>query len=163
MNQPRFIADSMLGSLAKKLRMLGIDTVYIGNAPDGELKYIVRSQGRVLLTRDVSLARQLGEKALPVTGSDTREEFLSISAFLRSSRIRSRPMSRCLRCNGTLVPIDQASARGKVPPHVLERGVDLRSCQECGKVYWKGTHAGRMLDEIEWMEEQLKKGRRAED
>ena len=53
----------MLGSLAKKLRMLGIDTAYLSDAPDAQLKYVVRSEGRILLTRDASLAKQLGEKA----------------------------------------------------------------------------------------------------
>lgn len=153
----KFVADSMLGSLAKKLRMLGIDTVYLRNAADSELKYIVRSERRVLLTRDALLSKQLGAEAILVDGSDTREEFLSIVKALRAARIIPRPLSRCLRCNCGLVPVDPESAMAGVPPHVLESGLDLMSCQECGKVYWKGTHAGRMMEEIRWMEEQLKK------
>jgi len=153
----------MLGSLVKKLRMLGIDTAYLGDALDSELKYMVRSQGRVLLTRDTALAGQLGQKALLVTGSDTREEFLSIAPSLGKSGCRPRPMSRCLRCNGQLVAVDQAAARAKVPPYVIESGMDLKSCPDCGKIYWKGTHAGRMAEEIKWMEEQLQRGRSAED
>jgi uncharacterized protein with PIN domain len=155
--QPRFLADSMLGSLTKKLRMLGVDTLYIKDATDGELKYAVRSQGRILLTRDASLAKQLGEKALLVAGSDTHEEFVSTVAALRKSGCRPRPMSLCLKCNAKLVPVDPASAKEKVPLHVLEKDLDLKSCPECGNVYWKGTHTGRMQEEIEWMRKVLEK------
>ena len=98
----RFIADSMLGSLAKKLRMLGVDTAYLNDASNGELKNVVRSQCRILLTRDTDLARQLGERALLVTGTDAREEFLSVAGFLREKGVSPRSMSRCLNCNGLL-------------------------------------------------------------
>lgn len=155
MTRPRFLADSMLGRLAKKLRMLGVDTVYISDAADGELKYHVTSQARILLTRDASLAKQLRKKAILVTGSDTREEFLSIVGALRKAGCRPRPMSLCLKCNGRLLPMDPASARSKAPPHILEKGGELKSCTGCGKVYWRGTHASRMQREIDWMEEQL--------
>jgi uncharacterized protein with PIN domain len=147
----------MLGSLAKKLRMLGVDTAYLNDASDSELKYVAKSQGRILLTRDTTLARQLGEGALLVTGSDTSGEFLSIAGFLRGEGVRTSPMSRCLKCNGELFPADPASARAKAPPHVLEKGLELVSCSGCGKVYWKGTHTGRMAEEIKWMEEQLRR------
>ena len=147
----------MLGSLSKKLRMLGIDTAYAWDAKDGKIKYLVRSQGRILLSRNARLVAQLGGRAWLVTGADTREEFVSVAPALAAAGCRSAPMSRCLSCNDPLVPIDPASARDKVPPHVLEKGVDLVSCPACGKVYWQGSHADRMQGEIEWMKEQLEK------
>jgi uncharacterized protein with PIN domain len=147
----------MLGSLAKKLRMLGVDTIYGRDASDSEIMYLVRAQGRILFSRDARLVDRLGNKAWLVTGSDTREEFLSIIPVLLETGCRFAPMTRCLRCNDTLLPVDPASARAKAPPHVLEKGFELMSCPACGKVYWQGTHAGRMRGEIEWMEEQLEK------
>jgi len=159
----KFIADSMLGSLSKKLRMLGIDTVYARDAEDSKIRSIVRSQGRILLSRDTRLVSSLGERAWLVTGSDTREEFLSIAVSLAGAGCRPVPMSRCLQCNDLLIPIDPLSARDKVPPHVLEKGVDLVSCPACGKVYWQGSHAGRMGQEIGWMKEQIEKSLRPGD
>ena len=152
----RFIADSMLGTLARRLRMLGIDTRYLRDADDNKLKYLVRSQGRILLTRDTGLARELTDRAWFVTGTDVRGEFLSIAAALVAAGCRLAPMTRCLSCNDLLVPVEGPSARAKAPPHILEKGVPLVSCPSCGKVYWKGTHAGRMGREVQWMEEQLK-------
>ncbi len=153
----KFIADAMLGSLVKKLRMLGIDTAYLRDAKDSQLKYLVRSQGRVLLSRDARLVRDLGKKAVLVTGSNTREEFLSIVPVFAAAHCATSPMSRCLKCNEPLVPIEPAVAMDKVPPHVLEKGTDIVFCPACGKAYWRGSHAGRMEQEIRWMEGKLEK------
>jgi len=152
----RFIADSMLGTLARRLRMLGIDTPYLRDADDSELIYLVRSQCGVLLTRDTGLARELNDRAWFVTGRDVREEFLSIAPAIAAAGCHTAPMTRCLSCNDLLTPVKGEPARAKVPPHILEKGVPLVSCPSCGKIYWKGTHAGRMKREIEWMEQQLK-------
>lgn len=149
----------MLGTLARKLRMLGIDAAFARDADDGELKFLVRFEGRILLSRDCRLVRSLGNRAWQVAGGDVREEFLSIAPALAAAGCRPAPMSRCLECNRELIPAHPASTRAKVPPHVLGKGLDLVSCPECGKVYWKGTHTGRMREEVEWMEEELKKRR----
>ena len=156
----RFIADSMLGSLARRLRMLGIDTAFLPEASDAELRFLARSQGRTLLSRDRRLVKALGDRAWEVAGSDVREEFTSIASRLAGKGCAIKPMSRCLDCNGRLTGVDPASARAKVPPHVLDQGLDLVSCSGCGKAYWKGTHRKRMDAEVRWMEAELRKHRK---
>jgi len=143
--------------------MLGLDTVFLRDAPDGELRFIARSQGRILLSRDCRLVKVLGDQAWQVTGSGVHEEFTSIASKLAGKGCRPAPLSRCLECNGELIPIDPVSAKAKAPPHVLDIGLDLMSCTDCGKVYWKGTHRERMDAEVRWMEGELKKRRRQDD
>ncbi|UCH08998.1 MAG: hypothetical protein JSV55_12885, partial [Deltaproteobacteria bacterium] len=46
----RFVADSMLGKLARYLRIMGYDTVYQKTYSDQRLLELV-GEGRVLLTR----------------------------------------------------------------------------------------------------------------
>lgn|GEM_PF-681130 len=157
---PRFVADSMLGSLARKLRMLGIDVLFLKDAPDSELKFLVRSQSRILLSRDGRLVETLGSRAWLVDGANVREEFLSIAPSLAAGGCRTSPMSLCLICGGKLVPVSPASAGSKVPPYILERGLDLSECSGCGKIFWHGTHWKRMEEEIRWMEEEIEKRRR---
>ncbi|MCK5352168.1 hypothetical protein KAJ77_06300, partial [bacterium] len=134
------MADKMLGSLAKKLRLLGIDTVYLKDTDDSELKYLVRSQSRILLTRNMNLSRNLGDLAWLITGNDAREEFLSIIQKLSAIDRQPDPFSRCLQCNDELVPLDRTRVRDKVPPYVLESKNSFHGCPSCGRVYWEGTH-----------------------
>jgi hypothetical protein len=156
----RFLADNMLGSLARKLRLLGIDTAYNSDAEDSELKYLVRSQSRILLTRDTNLSKELGALAWQVTGKDAREEFLSIVQKLSAVRCQPDPFSRCLQCNDELVPLDSSKVRDKVPPYVLESRDTFFACPSCERVYWEGTHSKRMGEEVEWMEKVLEEEKR---
>jgi uncharacterized protein with PIN domain len=66
----RFVADTMLGRLAKWLRILGYDTVYPGQETDQRLARIAAEEGRVLLTRDVDLASRKGFQKLLVHSND---------------------------------------------------------------------------------------------
>jgi uncharacterized protein with PIN domain len=158
-----FIADSMLGTMARRLRMLGIDTLYLRDAQDSELKYLVRSQDRILLTRDVSLARELNDKAWLVTGTGVRQEFFSIASRLALFSSQVSPFSRCLDCNSRLEHVDRSDVQDKVPPYVLKTYGTFFHCPDCEKVFWEGTHGENMSEEIEWMEKQLIKGRNTED
>ena len=57
-NQSKFIADVMLGTLARWLRILGYDTSYENFIDDNELVQICHLEGRIALTRDRRLARR---------------------------------------------------------------------------------------------------------
>ena len=145
----------MLGTLAKKLRLLGINTVYVKDADDSEIRYLARSQNRILLTRDENLARILGDHAWLVTGIDIREEFLSIAERLAPFSEKIIPFSRCLDCNEPLTTIQASETGGKVPPYILSSKTHFSRCSSCGKVFWEGTHSKRMGQEVKWMREQL--------
>ena len=159
-SSPRFLADTMLGSLARKLRLLGIDTLYISDADDSELKYLVRSQSRILLTRDVNLSRNLGDLAWQVSGKDAREEFFSIAERLGPLSDQVEPFSRCLHCNDLLLSLESSEAYGKVPPYIYHSKKTFSRCPSCGKVFWEGTHSKRMGEEVEWMKDILQGGGR---
>lgn len=54
-DSPKFVADHMLGSLARWLRMMGYDTVYNKALDDGQLAALARAESRFVLTRDKEL------------------------------------------------------------------------------------------------------------
>ena len=56
--ESRFIADRMLGRLARYLRLIGYDVSYPPTCPDAELIGLARSEKRVLLTRDRGILGQ---------------------------------------------------------------------------------------------------------
>ena len=62
MTEMKFMADVMLGRLAKWLRILGYDTAYIRNIRDTELIRLSLAEFRMILTRDTRLIKKRGIK-----------------------------------------------------------------------------------------------------
>jgi uncharacterized protein with PIN domain len=145
----KFIADGMLGKLARWLRLAGHDVIYIGDlkVPAGEqddtLLTISREEDRVLLTCDIELhrrARRAGVKSAFIQGSDLVDQLVQVSRS-SGSRIQIRPEnSRCPMCNGVLVEAARAEVGGKVPANVLKAQSEFWRCSSCGKIYWHGSH-----------------------
>ena len=144
---PRLIADCMLGRLAKWLRLLGYDTVFVTDASDRELARIARSQRRVLLTRDRALAARRGLDTLLIRSGQLEEQVEQVREELGPPGEPS--LSRCSVCNEVLEPLSLGEAGARVPLYVRETHSEFRHCPRCERVYWAGSH-------VEGMEEQVK-------
>src|ERR671915_2277903 len=102
-----FLADAMLGNIARKLRIFGFDTIYLAQAHDDEILKIGIEQNRVILTADKELFRRIvkvGARGVLVSGGASElEELVHI---LTENGITSIGMngvgSRCSVCNGHL-------------------------------------------------------------
>lgn len=132
----RFIADHMLGSLARWLRMMGYDCRYEKGLSDDEIIDLARSEGRIVLTRDEWLAEKCGGVCLRTTDLD--EQLLEVSNRFNLKFAVSE--MRCSVCNGSLKRIDRGSVVGRVPEKSLEAASDFWQCDSCRKIYWDGTH-----------------------
>lgn len=136
----RFIADSMLGKLAKWLRLAGVDVEYENDIDDFTLVQRAISEGRVILTRDRFIAKRKDAKDCFIIRSDhLAEQFLE---FLRAFELDTidNAFTRCIRCNATLEEAAKDSLRDKVPPYVWETHTQFLRCRHCKRVYWAGTH-----------------------
>jgi uncharacterized protein with PIN domain len=146
----KFIADCMLGRLAKWLKILGFDVLYFAKADDRELVRIARVEGRILLTRDTGLIEKSGQrKNRFFVASDRWED--QVAQVLDAFRLwdEVRPHSRCIECNRALRVLSRTRARNLVTPYVLEHATSFALCPGCGRVYWQGTHYGDMERKIE--------------
>jgi len=79
---PKFIADAMLGSLARKLRIFGFDTAYFAQGGDLELETLARRERRVILTSDRRLfahSDKRGVKAILVEGKTDGARLRSVA------------------------------------------------------------------------------------
>ncbi|MEV0232325.1 Mut7-C RNAse domain-containing protein [Nonomuraea sp. NPDC050786] len=143
--EPRFLLDVHLGTLARRLRLLGIDAAYHNDMDDPALVVQANEERRVLLTQDRGLLRRRA---------------LWLGAYVRGSRpadqLRDllerftpplRPWTRCTACNGELEPVAKHEVAALLEAGT-ERNYDLYGrCGECGQVYWRGAHSDH-LEEI---------------
>jgi uncharacterized protein with PIN domain len=139
----KFIADVMLGSLAKRMRLMGFDVLYDHTLPDNEIIRLALEQDRVILTRDTGLAsRPLAKDHLLVTRDDVEDQIRQvIDTFSLSSR---DALTRCSVCNEPLEELSKDQTRDRVPEYVYHRIEHFFSCSKCGRTYWKGTHVKNM-------------------
>ncbi len=140
----KFIADVMLGRLAKRMRILGFDVRYDRTLDDNEIIRRSLDEDRIILTRDTALAgRPLAKNHLFISGDDAEDQLRQVLAVVPGAG-RARPFSRCSECNEPLNAISRSDARDLVPDHVHATHDVFFRCASCGRVYWKGSHVQRM-------------------
>lgn len=148
----RFVADVMLGKLARWLRILGHDTAYDRGATDQELVSRALAEDRWLLTRDGYLAqRKLLRGRHSLLKSDELDDQLRQLGheLAISLAVGSESLSRCPDCNMVLMPIAAAEAAPHVPPFVAVQHNLFVRCPGCGRVYWPGSHWTALLAKLE--------------
>jgi uncharacterized protein with PIN domain len=139
--EPRFIADCMLGTLTKRLRLMGYDTLFFNRIEDEELVETAVRDDRVILTRDSGLLRRKAVQRSIFIDSDSLEA--QLNKVIRECGLRSNEdklMSRCLICNTRLISLNKREVIGKVPPFIFLKHSRFNYCSECNKIYWKGSH-----------------------
>jgi uncharacterized protein len=138
----RFILDVHLGTLARRLRLVGVDAVYSNDAADESLIDEANAGQRVLLTQDRGLLRQ---------------RRLRMGAYVRGPRpddqltdVLTRfapplaPWTRCPACNTMLIAAPKAEVEPRLQPGTRRTYDEFAVCASCGRVYWRGAHAARL-------------------
>ena len=115
----RFVLDVHLGALARRLRLIGLDTAYANDAADDDLVSQANAERRVLLTQD---------RALLCRGR------LWAGAYVRGARPDDQlrdvldrfapplaPWTRCTACNGQLRPVAKSAIEQLLEPRFKGR------------------------------------------
>jgi uncharacterized protein with PIN domain len=146
---PRFVADVMLGRLAKWLRIAGFDVLYSNRFTDDELVQLSRRQGRILLSRDTRLlVRKAVERFIFLESEKIQEQLAQVFRATRTSGLPGI-LTRCLSCNDLLQEIARDHVRDRVPPFVFKTQAQFKSCPVCARIYWAGTHRQSVLRTLE--------------
>ena len=146
----RFIADCMLGTLAKWLLILGHDVVYMPRIEDGELVRLAVQEKRTILTRDRKLVKRRAAKdSILIKSQDLAEQ---IGQVLEERRLRVRwddLFRRCLKCNCPTEPAPRDAVKDRVPVYVHRTQSRFTRCPSCDQIFWRATHVNRMLETLE--------------
>ena len=142
-----FLLDVGLGSLARRMRLLGLDVLYDTQAQDAALVDQAAATGRVLLTQDRGLLRR---RALPrgalVRGSGADAQLADV--IDRFDPLLA-PWTRCPACNGVLQRVDRAEIAHLLEPGTRASYSQFVQCSACGKPYWRGAHAGTLARRVD--------------
>jgi len=141
----RFLLDVHLGSLARRLRLLGVDTAYSNEAEDTDLVERAARERRVLLTQDRGLLmrRALWAGAY-VRGHGADAQLADV---LERFAPQLAPWTRCSACNGELIEVAKGDVADRLEPGTRRCYERFSRCRSCARVYWRGAH-GRRLDAV---------------
>lgn len=146
----RFVTDSSLEFVARRLRFLGYDVATLRGARLEELFEVAARDGRVVLSLSHRHPRRFGALAMiPVRGDDPAA---AVRAIADHHAPAGAPFSRCPACNVGLQRRHPMEARGEIPGRVLRVIRSAHYCPQCGKWYWNGTHVARIRA---WLETAL--------
>jgi uncharacterized protein with PIN domain len=135
----RFLLDVHLGTLARRLRLLGVDTAYEStDIGDPALAARSAAEQRVMLSRDRGLLRRRELWAGAFVYSTRPDD--QLRDVLDRFRPGLRPWTRCTACNGLLREATKAEVADQLE-HGTHRSYDVfAQCTACGRAYWKGAH-----------------------
>jgi len=142
-----FLADTMLGKLAKYLRIMGYDTFYQTSYTDKRLSELVK-EGRILLTRNHAIAIQYSNSVF-IYHDQVKDQLKAVDNSLKLTRDRKEWFSRCIVCNSPLSKAELEIARQNVPDFVFfTYHGRIVFCSTCKRFYWPGTHGERMVERL---------------
>ncbi|GGO15839.1 Mut7-C RNAse domain-containing protein [Microbispora bryophytorum] len=138
----RFVLDVHLGTLARRLRLVGRDTAYRNDMDDDALIAQAGAEDRVLLTQDRGILRRRSLRCgAYVRGARPDDQFLDV---LDRFRPPLTPWTRCTACNGRLAPVGKAEVEDALEPGTRRSYDEFAHCLACGRIYWHGAHGGNL-------------------
>jgi uncharacterized protein len=141
-HEAAFVLDVHLGTVARRLRLVGVDTAYSADADDDALIEQANAARRVLLTQDRGLLRRRSLwRGAYVRGDEPQAQFADV---LDRFAPPLAPWTRCVTCNALLSPARKSDVEAQLEPGTRRTYEEFARCQGCGRVYWHGAHAGHL-------------------
>ncbi|MBV8591264.1 MAG: Mut7-C RNAse domain-containing protein [Acetobacteraceae bacterium] len=147
----RLLCDAMLAGLARWLRAAGYDTALVPpGASDARVLGLCGEEHRVLVSRDRTLVAHAGREIRTVllTGDDLTGHARTLAARLGLDWTYA-PFTRCMVDN---TPLRAAASDelDQIPPRSRALPGPFRTCPACGRVFWPGSHARRMMARLQY-------------
>jgi uncharacterized protein len=141
----RFLVDGMLGGLARWLRILGQEVRYDASAKDNDLLRIAHEENMILLTRDEELVKRAIARKITsvlVLGETEERRLAQMASTFGIHLDADMAKAKCPDCGSDLKEASKNNVADKVPRASLKLYDQFWKCtnQDCGKVYWIGSH-----------------------
>jgi len=139
----KFLADGMLGKLARWLRMLGQDVLYSVQFDDAQLLELSKTEQRILLTRDFELYKRAiarGLDAFYVEGKTESSRLAEVAKRYGVLLEIDMEKSHCPVCNTSLKATPKEQLEGELEKNTYKYYDKFWKCPNCGQIYWQGAH-----------------------
>ena len=139
----KFLADAMLGKLARWLRMLGHDVIYSVELDDPELLELSKCEERVLLTRDLELYNRAVAKGLDahyIEGKTEPDRLAEVAKRYSLPLEIDMDKSHCPICNTKLATAAKEQLQTELEKNTYIYYDKFWKCPNCGQIYWQGAH-----------------------
>lgn len=147
--EPGFIADAMLGRLARWLRVLDFDTRFDPSIDDPDLVRLADGEGRILLTRDRHLVAYLQPvRSVLITHDEPLAQLRQVIEICQLVPPEAL-FVRCMLCNTPLRDATEEEATNLRPDRSRTLPGPVKRCPGCMRVYWPGTHTWRMRETLQ--------------
>jgi len=158
-NKPKFLADAMLGNIARKLRLIGFDCKYYATIKDEQLLSIAENENRVLITRDheiSNICKKQNIVTIDLLGTDEMSQIVEICKKINVNRCKINMTNvRCTLCNGIIQPVEKEKIIDRIPTKVAQNIQQFWICDSCNHIYWEGTHIRNLQKFIDEVNERL--------
>jgi uncharacterized protein with PIN domain len=149
----------MLGTIAKKLRILGFDSKYSAIIDDEDLILVAKKENRIIITKDHQLANNAKKHdvlAIEISTHTEKEQMIEIAKKMGWEKFEFNVYNtRCPVCNGSLQIIEKDQVTDRVPPKIIQNAKKFWSCSDCQHIYWEGTHIRNLKKHIDEINGQL--------
>jgi uncharacterized protein with PIN domain len=144
----RFSIDGMLNALAKYLRALGYDAVMREGSFE---KFLARAadEDRIVVTMRKKIPDNFDCTVIIPDEGSVQAQLQQLIKTIPLKPAEDRLFTRCLRCNVTTVDVPFETVATKIPAKIRERQASFRTCPNCNKTYWWGSHVDRMMKMLE--------------
>ena len=139
----KFIADIMLGKLARYLRMAGNDVIYLNNIKDDQILEIAKKEDRIILTRDRLMLQRKECKNKIIRSLLIKDDKLIAQLQQTKQELLLDLMPnlvRCIECNSLLEEAVKENIKAQIPPYVFKTQNHFLFYTKCRKYFWRGTH-----------------------
>jgi hypothetical protein len=134
----------MLGTVAKKLRILGFDCKYSATINDEDLILIAKKENRAIITRDHQLAinaKKHDVLTVELSVRAEKDQLIQIAEDLVLGKYEfNADNARCSMCNGDLHEVEKGQVMDKIPQKTAQNTERFWVCDNCKHIYWEGTH-----------------------
>jgi len=142
--EPRFVADRMLGRLARMLRLLGYDTLYSPAVTLAQLQEMARRGDRLVLTRGDAQKRFPALQNVYSIQSERPPEQLRDVVEHYGLETHAGLWTRCTLCNALIEKVEKQEVESRLDPKILQLYQEFFRCTGCAHIYWRGSHVERI-------------------